>query len=239
MPQPQPCRWHHSRFRRNDGCCSTTAMSMASFPLPAPRFREDRLRGNDSTGVQAVIPAQAGIHRLSPSAHVRASHASSATVLAVIPAQAGIHRLSPSAHVRASDTSIATVLAVIPAQAGIHRLSPSAHVRASDASSATILAVIPAQAGIHRLSPSAHVRASDASSATILAVIPAQAGIHRLSPSAHVRASPERLPGVSHACPRTRRQRRTRARFRAGVNRGRRVRRCRQARPGDGRETAR
>ena len=30
--------------------------------IPAPRLREDRLRGNDVTGAYAVIPAKAGSH---------------------------------------------------------------------------------------------------------------------------------------------------------------------------------
>ena len=42
----------------------------------------------------------------------------------VIPAKAGIHRLSPIAHGGAPDTPIASVPSDIPAKAGIHRCSP-------------------------------------------------------------------------------------------------------------------
>ena len=41
-----------------------------------------------------------------------------AGAIAVIPAKAGIHRLSPTVHAPAPDTPIAGVLAVIPAGAG-------------------------------------------------------------------------------------------------------------------------
>ena len=51
---------------------------------------QSRLRGNDITDALAVIPAKAGIHRLSPTAHARALDASIASILAVIPATAEI-----------------------------------------------------------------------------------------------------------------------------------------------------
>ena len=50
-----------------------------------------RLRGNDGAGAIAVIPAEAGIHRLSPTAHASAPDAPNVGVRAVIPAEAGIH----------------------------------------------------------------------------------------------------------------------------------------------------
>ena len=82
----------------------------------------------------AVIPAKAGIHRLSPPAHVRAPDAPSASVAAVVPPAAA---------------TPAIAFAVIPAKAGIHRLSPSAHVRAPDAPGAGVPANIPPTARAH------------------------------------------------------------------------------------------
>ena len=55
------------------------------------RRMDSRLRGNDGTYPGVVIPAKAGIHRLSPNVHARAPDASIVSVLAVIPAKAGIH----------------------------------------------------------------------------------------------------------------------------------------------------
>ena len=51
LPQPRPCRWHHSRGS-----------------------------GNDTTGVCAVIPAKAGIHRCSRITRMDTPHAPSASV---------------------------------------------------------------------------------------------------------------------------------------------------------------
>ena len=52
LHQPRPCRWHHSRFPGMTVGASTTAMSMASFPLS----------GNDGScinhgHVDGIIPA--------------------------------------------------------------------------------------------------------------------------------------------------------------------------------------
>ena len=93
-----------SRLRGNDGT-SASAVIPAKLVLAKPVLAK---AGSGGAGM-IVLTAQTG------------------TPSSVIPAKAGIHRLSPSAHVRASDASIATVLAVIPAEAGIHRLPPSAY----------------------------------------------------------------------------------------------------------------
>ena len=130
-----------------DGCCLNSGVVDGIVPAPRsplPAFARTGFRGNapkrfprkrESIGFRRLRMSEHHTHPSPPylpsfprkrestgfrrTAHVRASHASIATVLAVIPAQAGIHRLSPPAHVRASHASIATVLAVIPAQAGI------------------------------------------------------------------------------------------------------------------------
>ena len=60
------------------------------IPPATSALVDSRLRGNDDSSVNSVIPAKAGIHRLSPTTHGPAPDASIAGVLAVSPAKAGV-----------------------------------------------------------------------------------------------------------------------------------------------------
>ena len=100
---------------------------------------DSRLRGNDGSNANQVIPAKAGLivrtaQTGTPSTPMRLSlltvipakaemtvrTAYSRRPPTVIPAQAGIHWCSSHTHAGAPDTPITGVPSVIPAQAGIH-----------------------------------------------------------------------------------------------------------------------